>query len=81
MEFATLDWVYWYNEKRLLEPIGDILQRSLSNCIIRISRPASMRPDATKTVSGKPGAVHFQSWGRWSAFLHPSYLDLNSPIY
>ena len=24
MEFATLDWVYWYNEKRLLEPIGHI---------------------------------------------------------
>ena len=24
VEFATLDWVYWYNEKRLLEPIGHI---------------------------------------------------------
>ena len=24
MELATLDWVYWYNEKRLLEPIGHI---------------------------------------------------------
>ena len=24
VEFATLDWVCWYNEKRLLEPIGDI---------------------------------------------------------
>ncbi len=24
VEFATLDWVYWHNEKRLLEPIGDI---------------------------------------------------------
>lgn len=24
VEFATLDWVSWYNEKRLLEPIGDI---------------------------------------------------------
>ena len=24
VEFATLDWVCWYNDKRLLEPIGDI---------------------------------------------------------
>ncbi len=24
VEFATLDWVCWYNEKRLLEPIGHI---------------------------------------------------------
>ena len=22
MELATLDWVHWYNHKRLLEPIG-----------------------------------------------------------
>ena len=22
IEFATLDWVSWYNEHRLLEPIG-----------------------------------------------------------
>lgn len=24
VEFETLDWVCWYNDKRLLEPIGDI---------------------------------------------------------
>ena len=24
VEFETLDWVCWYNEKRLLEPIGDV---------------------------------------------------------
>ena len=24
VEFATLDWVGWDNDKRLLEPIGDI---------------------------------------------------------
>ena len=24
VEFATLDWIGWYNDKRLLEPIGDI---------------------------------------------------------
>ncbi len=24
VEIATLDWVHWFNEHRLLEPIGDI---------------------------------------------------------
>ena len=24
MEFATLEWVDWFNNRRLLEPIGDI---------------------------------------------------------
>jgi hypothetical protein len=24
VEFATLDWVDWFNHRRLLEPIGDI---------------------------------------------------------
>ena len=24
VEFATLNWVGWYNDKRLMEPIGDI---------------------------------------------------------
>ena len=24
VEFATLEWVHWFNERRLLEPIGTI---------------------------------------------------------
>lgn len=24
VEFATLEWVYWFNHRRLLEPIGDV---------------------------------------------------------
>jgi transposase InsO family protein len=24
VEFETLDWVYWFNNRRLLEPIGHI---------------------------------------------------------
>jgi putative transposase len=24
VEYATLDWVDWFNNRRLLEPIGDI---------------------------------------------------------
>ena len=24
VEFATLDWVHWFNHRRLLEPIGNV---------------------------------------------------------
>lgn len=24
MEYATLEWVDWYNTRRLLQPIGDV---------------------------------------------------------
>jgi transposase InsO family protein len=24
VEYATFDWVDWYNHRRLLEPIGDV---------------------------------------------------------
>jgi transposase InsO family protein len=24
VEFATLEWVHWFNTKRLLEPIGNV---------------------------------------------------------
>ena len=24
VEFATLEWVHWYNTQRLLEPIGNV---------------------------------------------------------
>ena len=24
VEFATLEWVYWFNHRRILEPIGNI---------------------------------------------------------
>jgi len=27
VEFATLDWVDWFNHRRLLEPIGDMPHR------------------------------------------------------
>lgn len=27
VEFATLDWIDWFNNRRLLEPIGEIPRR------------------------------------------------------
>jgi putative transposase len=42
VEFATLTWVDWFNNRRLLEPIGNIPPRHGSN----------------ETASGEAGAVH-----------------------
>ena len=65
VEFAMLDWVCWYNERRLMEPTATFLQSSLNQCMIRINRPASSRPDSTKTVSGIPGTVHNERGRSW----------------
>jgi transposase InsO family protein len=29
VEFATLEWVHWFNQRRLLEPIGNVPPREL----------------------------------------------------
>ena len=65
VEFATLDWVSRYNERRLLEPIGQILPVEFLQMFYRIRRPASQRPDSTRTLSGKPGALQRASWAGW----------------
>ena len=61
VEFATLEWVAWYNGSRLLEPLG------------YVRRPNSRRPTMTvrplqsawrfsrNELSGKPGAVQTSS--------------------
>ena len=69
VELATLGWVYWWNTRRLLEPIGDIPPVEYeSNC----EKPTQEVPSTTKPiecptnpsarshndrVSIKPGAV------------------------
>ena len=58
VEFATLDWIAWFNDQRLFGLLGDIPRRTSSRCTIRSNGPASPRPDSTTIVSGKPGAVH-----------------------
>ena len=71
VEFATLEWVDWFNNRRLLEPIGNVPpaengRRVLSN---RQSRP--WRPDSQHGVSGIPGAVQvLDSRERFHGALH-----------
>ena len=40
MEFATLDWVDWFNNRRILEPIGNREGRPVR---MRLSRVGAFR--------------------------------------
>ena len=59
VEFATLEWVSWFNNHRLLEPIGYIrLQRprqtTTGNSPVR---PSRWQPDLNQTASSNTGAI------------------------
>ncbi len=58
VEFATLEWVDWFNNRRLLEPIGNILPAE-AEALFHAAQAASRRPrDPSQPASGKTGAVH-----------------------
>jgi len=59
VEFATLEWVDWFNNRRLLEPIGNIPPAEVRTTLLRHAgnnRP--WRHNLNQMASGKPGAVH-----------------------
>ena len=53
---ATLEWVDWFNYRRLLEPIGNILPAEERYSAMRMNQP--WQRDSNETASGKLGAVH-----------------------
>jgi putative transposase len=53
-EFATLDWVDWFNMRRLLGPSGTYGRRSVRRSTI--SKPQWL--DSTNSVSEVPGTIH-----------------------
>ena len=58
VEFATLEWVDWFNNRRLLEPIGYVPPgRVRGGLLSAVRTPQPPWLDSTKRVSGKPGAV------------------------
>jgi putative transposase len=61
VEFETLDWVDWFNNRRLLEPIGNIppVQSSSRRSTIRVRKSRPWWSDSTDKASGKVGAVQF----------------------
>ena len=57
LEFATLDWVDWFNNRRILEPMGNRLPAETEAATIAHENTRRWPRDSQKTVSGKPGAV------------------------
>ena len=58
VELATLTWVDWYNNRRLLERLG-LLRQKQKKLIMLPSETMIWQPEFTdKTLSRKPGAVH-----------------------
>jgi transposase InsO family protein len=57
VEYATLEWVDWFNHRRLLDQLATSRPRSLKRRIIsqRVSCP--WRPDSNPELSGKAGTV------------------------
>ena len=67
VEFATLEWVDWFNNRRLLEPIGNIPPAEAeARYYAQIEEPP-WRRDFNQMASGKPGAVQSidRSVGGW----------------
>ena len=57
VEFATLEWVDWFNHRRLLEPIGNVPPAKPKRAITIGGRCPEPR-DPSQNASEKPGAVH-----------------------
>ena len=59
LEFATLEWVDWFNNRRLFEAHGHIPPAEYEAELLPLSR--KLRPgqqDSNQTACMKPGAVH-----------------------
>lgn len=57
VEFATLEWVDWFNNRRLLEPIGNIPPAEFKQEYY-CSHESHAMADSHPGVSGIAGAVH-----------------------
>jgi putative transposase len=57
VEFATLQWVDWFNNRRLLEPIGNVPRPRRRHATMPTRRRSPWRRDSNSHASGEPGAV------------------------
>ena len=72
VEFATLDWVDWFNNRRLLEPIGNIPPAEAEERYYAMLDEQGWPRDSNQTASDKPGAVHSPLFGLVSQKSIPS---------
>jgi len=72
VEFATLEWVDWFNTRRLLEPTGNIppAEAEARHHAAPACQPMAAS-DSIQTASGKPGAVHFGIVGAYPRMEAP----------
>lgn len=57
VEYATLEWLDWFNNRRLLEPIGNVPPAERETQYLRRKPSQPSRPDSNQEASGIPGAV------------------------
>ena len=60
VEYATLEWVAWYNTQRLLAPLGYLPRRSTRSSITAPRRLTLPQGHSHNRVSGIPGAVQLR---------------------
>ena len=56
LEYATLEWVDWFNHRRLLEPIGYVPPAEFEAAFQPEEDPATLL-DSSNQASDEPGAV------------------------
>ena len=53
VEFATLEWVHWYNTQRLLEPIGNVAPRRVRDELLSVA--GRLARDGETQLKHSPG--------------------------
>ena len=58
VEFATLEWVDWFNHRRLLELIGNVPPAEAEQRYLAALEQPKIAAWFDQSASGKPRAVH-----------------------
>jgi putative transposase len=75
VELATLEWVACFNNRRLLEPIGNMPPADTEQCYSDQLEQTTLswRHDSNQQASGKPGAFHWLArHPRWTFHFAPT---------
>lgn len=62
VEFATLEWVDWFNHRCLLKPIGNIPPAEAEARYYAQAEGVAWRRDSTNPASGNPGRFRLTNW-------------------
>ncbi|MGA8820494.1 MAG: hypothetical protein WB624_24655, partial [Xanthobacteraceae bacterium] len=60
VEYATLEWVDWFNNRRLLAPIGNIPPAEAEAAYYADMENSLSQRDSNQIASGVTGAVQFE---------------------